>query len=492
MTSMNREVFLALQKRGLTFEDQYMPPEMAPDDLFKHAVHNQEDHGNWARGGGEGGVGRINVATPGSGKKGNYDPAAEYYSDHATAAKLAPEWEAKVLTKIQQLPGFGNVKNLDEAVALMEYNVEQSFLKGIADPQSKQWREWYPTGNEMGAAWAAKAGVHPDIAYAIMARLSPQAHWDANMVMAEETMRILDADPVLTEEIAAAAIQKRNDIYASRKVSQGELPVITVGKRLSELSPEAAAHVVRSMSEGEGVTLPNGQGFRWQSEYNLARSVDMFREGKAGSYDPIDDLIGVDMKIRSFYNNLRDPHDTAFGEVTVDTHAVGIAIGVPVTTSSREIDTGANPNALVSYDGTRGRLSGLAVLGSPSSLPAGVKGAYPLIADAYRNVAARYQDKFPGLLPREVQSVTWEQHRQDWPKLARKSWMLDVTRGIHHELGHGPEADAAIEEFRLQLPQVAPLGLGAGKPESITGGPTKWANQYGSGYVWGEDERQEV
>jgi len=60
MTSMSYEAFLAQQKKGLTFEDVYVPPEMAPDDaepwwawgdLAKHegGGHDQKTHGNWAR-----------------------------------------------------------------------------------------------------------------------------------------------------------------------------------------------------------------------------------------------------------------------------------------------------------------------------------------------------------------------------------------------------------------------------------------------------------
>jgi hypothetical protein len=51
MTSMSRQAFLAQQAKGLTFEELYVPPEMAPDDLSKHAVHDQLTHGNWANGG---------------------------------------------------------------------------------------------------------------------------------------------------------------------------------------------------------------------------------------------------------------------------------------------------------------------------------------------------------------------------------------------------------------------------------------------------------
>lgn len=435
------------------------------------------------------GVGRINVASPGSGagKSRTYDPTAEYRSDHATAAALDPGWESKVLAKAQELPGFGQAETLDDVVALLEHNVEQTYQRGIQHEDSELWKTWYPLGNKLGAEWAMAAGVHPDVAYAVIARLSPQSDWDANLVMASEVIRILDQDPVITDDLRDIGMSLMQEINSRRKtpLSDDELPSIEVGKKLSELSPEAAAHVVRGMSQAEGTKLPDGSGFRWQSEYNLARSVEMFRAAKADDYGAIDGLLGVDMKIRSFYNNLRDPFDTNFGEVTVDTHATGIALGVPLTTSAREITTSMERQALLSYDGQRGKLSSLNVLGSPSSTKAGVKGMYPLIADAYRNVAARR-----GVLPREVQSVTWEQWRYDWPAISRKKWVLDTVRGIHHEMGHNERADAAIEEFRLQMPGVAPRGSGAGKPESVTGGATRWSNQYGEGYVWGEDERQ--
>jgi hypothetical protein len=88
-------------------------------------------------------------------------------------------------------------------------------------------------------------------------------------------------------------------------------------------------------------------------------------------------------KIRNFYNNIIDPMSKD-GDVTMDTHAIAAALLLPL--SGNSVQVGQN-------FGT----------GTSNSAPFGIKGLYYAYADAYALSA-----KENNLLPRQVQSITWE------------------------------------------------------------------------------------
>ena len=88
-------------------------------------------------------------------------------------------------------------------------------------------------------------------------------------------------------------------------------------------------------------------------------------------------------KIRNFYNNIVDPMSKE-GDVTMDTHAIAAGLLKPLSGNSKQV--GHN-------FGT----------GSASSNAKGIKGTYFAFADAYTKAAADLN-----ILPRELQSITWE------------------------------------------------------------------------------------
>ena len=94
-------------------------------------------------------------------------------------------------------------------------------------------------------------------------------------------------------------------------------------------------------------------------------------------------------KIRNFYNNLISPNSKN-GHVTIDTHAVSAAHLRPFGAK----DTEANHNFGNTTKGTPG---------APKDAESGLSGTYPVYAEAYQQAA-----KELGVLPRQLQSVTWE------------------------------------------------------------------------------------
>ena len=104
---------------------------------------------------------------------------------------------------------------------------------------------------------------------------------------------------------------------------------------------------------------------------------------KDGSRENISSNLGDRHKVRSFYNNILNPMSDR-GDVTIDTHAVAAGLLQPLGGSAPEVS------------------HNLGTMGDTSAIT-GVMGSYGILADAYREAAAEV-----GILPREMQSITWE------------------------------------------------------------------------------------
>jgi hypothetical protein len=91
--------------------------------------------------------------------------------------------------------------------------------------------------------------------------------------------------------------------------------------------------------------------------------------------------LGGEHKVRNFYNNIFNPSDPRFA--TIDTHAVAAALLTPFGGSDRPVAMNFGK--------------------SGGSNETGVSGTYPIYLEAYKRAA-----EARGLLPREMQSITWE------------------------------------------------------------------------------------
>lgn len=464
-----------------------------------------DEFGRWTSGG------RISTVPPKGKVKGKDKPHPMNELRKMSvdlAMKEDPEIAAKWMEKLGAVAGFEDLKPdaSDDAKKVRGYvkkainRIKQNILDihDRADPKdAERWGEWYPIAQKLGAKWGKEANVHPDAVYAVMARLSPQADWNDNMTMAREVVRLLSEDPVVTKDILKAhrTLQlKQAEMYG--KEPDAPLPQEMSGKRLSELSDLDAGKMVRAISDARGplqvidheenpMVKEDGapRYVRWQSNDNLMRSVSIFRNP---TFENISQQMGEQHKIRAFYNNIRDPHDTEFDDVTVDTHAYGIGLGIPVTTASTEISNAKGSITLP---------------GAPKSTKAGTVGLYPIFAEAYREAA-----KERGMIGRRMQSITWEQWRKEWSPRARSPWMVDTARNIQHDAAKGTisreESWKLLEEFRAQLPGAD--GGGTNKEDNITGRAARYvpsrydgkidkARDVQDGPGWGilnEDEEQ--
>jgi hypothetical protein len=176
----------------------------------------------------------------------------------------------------------------------------------------------------------------------------------------------------------------------------------------------------------------------------------------------ISSLLGKQHKVRSFYNNILDPH-SANDDVTVDTHAGGAAWLDPLGSHSTAISQmlGGSPPS--------------GEPGSPKSDRLGVRATYPFYADAYREVA-----KEVGLdRPRELQSILWE-HKismfKNAPK-AKKALVHEAWQRFHDN------SNISLEQTQQRVLRIAKAGYDVGerrkRSERMKDGtePDYWADE---------------
>jgi hypothetical protein len=297
---------------------------------------------------------------------------------------------------------------------------------------------WYDGANIIANRLASKYGVTPEQTAGIIASLSPQKDWYQNVRLAELVLMAYQDNPVITKEMidyqvsinkkgmyegqnapgkalkkaeAAYKISRTNSnrealINAKEKLSKAEkkaddlIKMLNkyVGVKINDAPIFVQPYAVRTYHEvnttknydvltpdGNSVGLAKGtkgenKKVAWGSYSEIGKAVSIYNDN---SPENITKSLGEMHKIRNFYNNIIDPMSKD-GDVTIDTHAVAAALLKPLSGKSKEVSQNF---------GT----------GTSNSSTLGIKGIYYAYSDAYALAA-----KKTGLLPRQVQSITWE------------------------------------------------------------------------------------
>lgn len=420
--------------------------------------------GRYTSGGGLGSIetiGRVGVRQP----KGE-DPA-EARMELGAIVKQDARWAEKSLDLMRQVPGFEKAKNHDQVVERIARNITD-VMETVTPDLERVAKSWYPLGHEFNRAEARANGLPDDVMHVVTARLSPQKDWFHNLAMARAFARTHAENPTLDYDTIDTANLLRVSAWEAKKNPNIPKPEIIdagkyVGKRLSELPDDLAGELVRPLTilRGEnhtinidGTPVINNQGktsaISWQSGDSMGRAMRMIR---AQDRETAHEILGQQHKIRSFYENMRDPMNTSgFDDVTIDTHALGMGVGIPWGSSERMINT---------------------FFGSPKSTRAGVAGVYPIFVEANRRVRMEHPERFANT--NQVQAVTWEGQRALWPNTAKKKWVMDAIARIRSAEGKGDighnEAREMVEALRVQLPGVSTGRAGAGTPDKVTGLP---------------------
>jgi hypothetical protein len=293
---------------------------------------------------------------------------------------------------------------LSKFVTRVSQNLEWLYNQ-VPDDMKEQTKQWYDSANRVVKAKAAQYGFTPEQGAGVVAALSPQNPWDNNLGLANRTMDIYrnrQNFPYSPEMESSAAELKK--VPTQSKAFKGLLRDIA-GKKLSEVTnankdvqavqralwirlyDEAHGNPVNDQYAPTGEVTGHSPDTRsWIGLDHMSKAVKILEDG---SVDNINDVMGQGHKIRNFYNNLINPNSKA-GHVTIDTHATAAAHLQPFGGKDTE-PTHTFGNT------TKG------TPGAPKDASTGLQGTYPLYAEAYQRVARKL-----GILPRELQSVTWE------------------------------------------------------------------------------------
>lgn len=310
---------------------------------------------------------------------------------------------------------------------------------------------WYAGANGLAHKWAREYNLKPEQVAAMMASLSPQKDWFQNVDLAK---RLLDINQAATKQGSNFYFTPEMRDYADRyiqgvrlahadRIRKREAKGLPVSDKMRQLpaqidkleglkekfkttdysqltdpyeqsvwarwhdeahnprdyrivNPEGdfgstsmvpAKYYTSGKRKGQLKEATTPRKVSWGSFKEISKAMEALRDG---SLETISRIMGKNHKIRNFYNNII-AHDAPHGDVTIDTHAIAAALLQPLGSSALEVGHGL------------GTSTKAGAVGAANNDTLGNKGLYGLYAEAYRRAAEDLK-----VLPRELQSVTWE------------------------------------------------------------------------------------
>jgi hypothetical protein len=311
---------------------------------------------------------------------------------------------AQVITQYPNVRYQGD--NPDEAANDLITHVKDNLLylyDSVPDQTRQRSKQWYVGARKIVDDLSTEYELPDQAVAGVMAVLSPQKDWFMNVSLGKRVVDIhtTKANEPWTDDMMTTATR----IFGQEKYA----PILNgiAGKTYDQLeTPGEKAmwlriydetynprehNVISPEGETQGVRLSGkGEAFKtgWGSLSEIGKAVDILMNPDLAN---VSSRLGDQHKVRSFYNNMYAPMDEA-GDVTIDTHAVAAGLLKPLSGKSTEVTH--------NFGGT----------GIANSSVTGSKGTYGLYAEAYRQAA-----KERGVLPREMQSITWEAVRGLFP-----------------------------------------------------------------------------
>lgn len=346
---------------------------------------------------------RISTRNPGT-KGALEDPTKSDLQVDVAAMKRSPkafEHNTKVL---KTYPGFKTKATKPEAIARDFVNHVKDNLLWLFDQVPEETRErsrlWYDGANRIAGELAAEYALPERAAAGVLAALSPQKDWYQNVSLAERVLEIAHTKTdIMPDDKMKAAVPEAFMHKYGRILG-------TVLSKPYKHQPDAIhkAMWLRLYDEGHNprtyniITPEGGKGAEstsdvaWGSLVEISKAINVIENS---SRESISELMGDKHKVRSFYNNIAAPKADA-GDVTIDTHAVAAGLLRPLAGSHAEVhhNFGSSPLKKKQPKGW---------VAAKNVGEAGAVGLYGLYAEAYRKAAAER-----GVLPREMQSITWE------------------------------------------------------------------------------------
>jgi hypothetical protein len=354
------------------------------------------------------------------------------------------KWLAAVTELVEGYPNYRAAattntpeKKLERTVRQMVENLLWLHDQVPADTRNRS-KLWYDGARAIAERWSRKYSISDAQAAGILAVLSPQKDWFMNVSLAnrvadimtdrqafrwskqmdETSARIFGAEAYQEdiEAIRGQALQDLDDAYLRamwlRVYDQAHNP-----SSFYIVSPEGDFVAEARTKDG---TLGR---VAWGGNSTIAKAVSVFDNG---SFENISAQLGRKHKVRNFYNNILVPNSPN-GHVTIDTHAVAAALLRPLSGNSIEV---------------------MHNFGGPKSAHAGLDGTYALYEEAYRRAAAER-----GILPREMQSITWEAVRSLFlPTFKAQRRNVEAVDGVWAQFQKGR---LSYENARKQVLELA-------------------------------------
>jgi hypothetical protein len=298
----------------------------------------------------------------------------------------------------------------------------------VPDGVRDRGRLWYVGGRKIVDNMASHFQVPDTVGAGVLAAVSPEKDWYQNVSLG---YRLLDtvknhavfvADKLMDDAFAARARDRTSnmkkyqpiwDTISGKAYNEiDNMPGLTDAQKNFRKALWARMydeghrtpwhHVITPEGDVDGLarweTATGGVGAprqaSWRSMADIGRAIKVIESD--GSADAISPLMGNKHKMRNFYNNLLNPNSAA-GDTTIDTHAVAAGLLRPL--SGHDIEVTHNfenspPSGMPSASGSDIK---------------GIRGTYPLYFEAYKRAADRISaESGEQILPRELQSVTWE------------------------------------------------------------------------------------
>lgn len=377
----------------------------------------------------------------------------EKLGDHSDIEHFSPKVQEKMVKDFVRVTGLTHLKTPRDVIDYLKQETRRQVVAAMERDPDLTSRFWYEAANRAASEISEALGAPTTgLGAALVAVTSPQTPWHDNLGMAKEIERLWrENKPISTRTLSDAYDDPNNkemDAFRS-KMSRDEfikafskdtwrtIPT-NVGGGLLKSHFQFADPPIKSYNQE---LIPNGNGdFRYiemsnpivaksglpgQKALEILRAFEEHGDTPA-FYDVVSVALGDGSKVRSFYNNINDPDSPDY--VTIDTHAAAGMTGFPGGTGQTFI---------------RGVMSS-------GGVEEGMSQGYGLYQQAVKEVAAEF-----GLLPREVQSVTWVQQREvEWP---------DKAKSAYTTAGNKKTPQVSMLQHQIAISRRGPEGVEAGR-----------------------------
>lgn len=422
-----------------------------------------------------------------TGKKATENPLSTQLVADFETVKRSPALVEKFAAKLDAILSLRTRKFKDPAKRIEAY-IDQMVdnLLWLHDQVpaeiAQRSKLWYDGARNIVDRWGPKYGNrYSDVQLsAVMAVMSPQMDWFQNVTLAERIIDVWDQrqnfrwTDEMTDAASRTAMTKKPEQLASitgktlAEVGDSDLQALWVAafdlaynpREFHVITPEGDFADVSRNNDGTPMKGSWANGFA-----PIAKAVEVLKDG---SLENVSAMLGGKHKVRNFYNNIFAPN-APDGSVTADTHAVAAALLMPLS--------GTSPEVMDNFGAAGGDIN------------LGISGTYPIYAEAYRRAAAQR-----GLLPREMQSITWEAVRGLFSPSFKSTYKANpaafdkIWKDFHAEQ---IELDAAREQLVAFANGITPPEWF--RPDSAGADP-RWTASYagellGGGRVGGATRR---